>query len=455
MPKTTFVNGSVVTSDFLNAINNPSFSGLAQDGHFAKIKNSDLDTTAGQILPEWQTFRDALAVSAGTGLSISYIGGSITLEDGSIVTISPGTLSVTANATSFIFVDTTGTVVASISYPVRAIALARVVSGASTITSVVDLRPRFVVRPRFNTVAVFGGIGAQGDYSLASGSASLEGDYYYRNFTLAAGATINVTKGFLYLKCSGDVVINGTINITPPISGGSRFGSGFFIQQYIPSQGQGIGGGTGPNATPPPGYHYAVSPVGSGGASGFVNIAAGASISAYSSGGGNGGGCLIIEAAGTISIGGTIIANGGISANPSIISISSPTVAQMAGGGGGSGGLIFLKSTNSIVATAAATLSVQGGKGGNGYLFGTTAYAHGGGGGGGGYVVMVAPSINTTGATIQLSGGAAGTAAGSATSNGGYGEVGGSNGASFAGIGGTYNNGGGMGQFVTRSFNPA
>lgn len=449
MVKTTFVSGTLILAPFLNAINNPVFDGQDLDGHYPKIKNTDLDTTAGQILPEWQAFRDALAVSAGTGLSVAYQAGSVTLEDGTIQAIAPSTISVPASATSYVFVDTTGTVVASTIYPVRAVTLAKIITLANSISSITDLRPRLVVRPRFNAIAVFGGIGAQGDYSLASGTATLNGDYSYRNFTLSTGATINVPTGYLYLKCSGNVEINGSINITAPTAGGSRLGSAYSAIIYFATQGQGSGGGKGPNDSNSPAYHFTISPVGSGGASGPVNVANASNLSFFSSGGGNGGGALIIEAAGTITIGGTIVAKGvnagGVVAN----TINSPASIQSAGGGGGSGGSIILKSLSSVVVSAAGTLSVIGGNGGNGYNFGNTNQSQGGGGGGGGYVVAVAPNINTTGASILLNGGSAGTTTG--TTN----PIAGGSGGSFAGVGGASETAGGTGQFVVRNFSPA
>ncbi|MCC5644811.1 hypothetical protein LC607_18070 [Nostoc sp. CHAB 5824] len=452
MSKTNFVSGTPVSASFLNAINNPIFDGQDFDGHYSKITNSDLSDAAGQIKTEWTTFRDTLLVSAGTGLSVNYTGGAITLEDGTLTVIAPSAITVPASSTSYIFVNTSGAVAVSSTYPTRGLMLASVTTLANTINSIVDLRPRFIVRPRFNAISVFGGIGVQGDYTLNSGSASLNGDYYYRDFTLAAGATINCTTGFLYIKCSGNVTINGSINISAPISGGGRFGSSFSPQDYPASSGQGIGGATGHGASASPTYNYAQFLAGSGGASGFSRVS-GAAFAGFTSQGGNGGGCIIIEAAGTITIGGTIISDGGDAINPGATSIGAPVIAKLAGGGGGSGGLIFLKSLNSIAVTAAATLSVKGGRGANGYVFGDTSFVYGGGGGGGGYIVLVSPNVNTTGATISLTGGAIGTAAGSNAS----GSIGGSNGGSFGGSGGLGGNSpqiGSAGQFVVRNFTP-
>jgi tetrahydromethanopterin S-methyltransferase subunit D len=83
-----------------------------------------LTDTAGQIKPEWTTFRDTLKVAASTGLTCSHQGGSVILADGAIATISPASLSVTNNATNYVYVNEVGTVAVGSLLPVRCTPLA-------------------------------------------------------------------------------------------------------------------------------------------------------------------------------------------------------------------------------------------------------------------------------------------------------------------------------------------
>ena len=107
---------------------------------------------------------------------------------------------------------------------------------------------------------------------------------------------------------------------------------------------------------------------------------------------GAGGGAVELVASGTITVTGTVRANGGLGANASCGN-------EGGGGGGGSGGAIFFEAD--AVTTTGATITVNGGRGGNGGSgdaggSGSTSSANagsiggdgggnGGGGGGGGY----------------------------------------------------------------------
>ena len=142
---------------------------------------------------------------------------------------------------------------------------------------------------------------------------------------------------------------------------------------------------------------------------------------------GFGGGSFAIYANGTITIGGTINANGG-----NAFSGSSVANSSINGSGGGGGGLVVLVSKQSITNTG--TIAAKGGNGSNG-IIGTTSTRPGGGGGGGGIIILASP-INTAG-TANVNGGNAGanSTAGTATSSsGGSGGACGGNGGS-AGIG--------------------
>jgi hypothetical protein len=431
--KTVFAPGSVVTSGWLNAINNPVFvDNPDDDGELPRITNDDLSNAAGQIKQEWQAFRDAFRVAAGAGLNITFQGGAVTLPLGTIATIAPGTLVMANNATSFVFINELGVVVSSTIYPVVGVMLARVITVGGGITTIEDLRPRFRVQPIASAIKVFGGTGEQGDYVLSVGSATFDqGTYYYRNFTIGASTILNVSQ-FARIYCSGSVVIQGTVSITTFANGGIGFGTGMHsnvggLSGAGPGAGSGSGGGKA--------YSYSASPSGSGGGSGFYSGGGSLSTAGGMGSGGAGGGGLWIEAAGGIQIvsGSSIIARG---ANGSTGSIASGA-PDISGGGGGSGGMILLSSLSSVSCTG--TLDVRGGNGGNGLNNGG-----GGGGGGGGLVILISPNNNTTGGTVLLSGGSAGNTPGS-------GGLGGGAGGGFGGVGGVQSPGQ-IGQLVLRPF---
>ena len=196
----------------------------------------------------------------------------------------------------------------------------------------------------------------------------------------------------------------------------SAIGSGTTV---LGQPGQGLGS-TG-NA-----YPWGAQPYGSGGSGGtmFSDISSWAA----SAPGGAGGGCLWLEAAGSISLTGTILVKGspggqgGTYAN----SLGQPTLgaggarAGVTGSGGGSGGLCLLSSLTSIAVASTGTIDVSGGVGGNGFTYPSGAFyaiANGGYGGTGGYVVLMAPNVNTTGASINLNGGLGGAPSGYVSSH--------------------------------------
>lgn len=443
MPKTSFVNGTPVEAEWLNAIQNLQFTDQDLDGHYPKITDASLSDTPGQIKPEWRTFRDTLAVSAGTGLAINYTGGMVTLVDGLRSSISPGALSLSNNTTTFIFVSETGAISQGSILPVRGIPLARVTTAAGVVSAIEDLRPRFTILPQARSLRVFGGSGSQGSYTLNSGTDTLSGEYFFTDFTVAAGATLTI-RGAATIYCSGNVNIAGTVTVTPPVKGGQGYVGN--LSNTLPNApGFGLGGGNSINAGPSETYSYLASTLGSGGAGGWVDLQG--SFSLRTPGGGNGGGNLILEAAGTIQVSGTIRANGGNGEGATAVTNlqgGAPVgvSGSISGGGGGSGGLIWLRSLRSVTATASAVLSVTGGNGGTGFPSPTTQFTAGGGGGG--YVVATAPTVNLTGATINLSGGTSGIATG-------FGSV---SGGSFGGAGGAPGSAGQVGQLVVRNVIP-
>ena len=437
MSKTTFVNGTVVTSEWLNSIQNLKFDDQDFNGHYPRITNDDLSNAPGQIKPEYQGFRDTLKISAGTGLSVSCAGGAFTLPDGAIASIAPQAISLANDATNFIYVAENGTLTTASTYPVISLPLARVTTASGSISgAIVDLRPRFQIAAAANAVKVFGGTGGQGDYTLSTTATFDQGYYYFRNFTINAGATLTISK-FARIFCSGTATIAGTINVTTISSGGAAFATGV-VGATGGLSGSGPGGGSGSGGVGNgEAYNYAAAAYGSGGAGGYVNNPAGSAATVAA--GGRGGGGLWIEAALRISVTGTIVAtgeNGGAGSQ-------GVGASDISGGGGGSGGLVLLSSLSSCTVASGATISVRGGNGGNA----TRGNATGGGGGGGGQVVLIGPLLNTTGATITLSGGTVGNNASPGAS-----PLGGGNGGGFGGGGGIGNSNGQIGLLILRNF---
>ncbi len=279
-------------------------------------------------------------------------------------------------------------------------------------------------------VTALGGSGSQGDYTINSGTVTLDqSEYFFRDFTIGPGATVIIPLGARIL--ARVVTISGLMRVTPiPGSGGTGVGfAAAYGQQLYGSLGSGFGGGKigiGGNS-----YPYAVFPCGSGGGCGSSQIAPG-DIGGLGAGG-DGGGGLQIEAQ-QIIISGTVEAKGSNASAPQ----NTTGTANSAGGGGGSGGVIILKALSNIIVSG--TIDVRGGAASD--PVGATAPA--GGGGGGGIIALLSPSINTTGSTIRLSGGSEGTGNGAASYGGGGGGCG--------GAGGTQNQAGSIGVLLLRQF---
>jgi len=447
MPKTTFVKGTKVTKEFLNAQQSLIFDGADLDGHQPKLTNLSLDNSPGALLNDWTAFKNALGVTSVTGLVATYTGGTVTLPTGALATIAPGTIALTNSATNYLYIDRTGTLVASLVYPSIGVPIAQITTVGGAISgAIIDLRPRYQILPVPQALKIFGGLGGEGALVVPTGfTASLSGEHWYTSITVQVGGTLTI-NGSASFYCSGNVQIDGIVIVSAFTKGGQGYFGGLKAQDYPNTAGSGIGGGNSVNQSASPAYDYFASPLGSGGAGGWVSITAvnpaGATI--VTPRGGNGGGCLIIEAAGTINITGTVRADGE-NGQGNVAVVQNPIVsytAQISGGGGGSGGLLFFKSLKSITASAAAILSVAGGIGGNGFPSPTTQFSAGGGGGG--YLALYSPNNNTTGATLNLSGGASPYATG-------FGSVAGG---SFGGIGGAAGQAGGPGILVLRSIVP-
>jgi hypothetical protein len=244
----------------------------------------------------------------------------------------------------------------------------------------------------------------------ATVNTTLTGALYCSDFNISPGVTVTV-EGGLFVFCSGDVTISGTLTASENGPSGARQFQGSFgpNTQITVGIGQGLGGG----ARNEGGFIYnvAVCPTGSGGGNGIISNTNAITMNGGAPGGGDGGGSIIIRSMRDINVTGGIVvsngADGSISGNPNNI--------RFAGGGGGSGGTIILDASRNLTLNGAQILA-NGGVGGAGSNGGGA-----GGGGGGGYIITQVRYgvLNIIGATVrQANGGAGGPATVAATGTG-------------------------------------
>ncbi len=251
------------------------------------------------------------------------------------------------------------------------------------------------------------------NYTLDGAVDTLGGEYFYNEFRIINGSTLNVSPGEMltvHANCievesgstinadgagySGGAGSNGTGNDGFGVGGGSgavnwnNYGGGGGGAGYCKYGGAGSYG-TSVNATGGAGgYNYGENCIG-GSDSFYVGSGGGAGAgdggSNNGGAGGNGGGAIALESISmtgetSIVIEGTITANGMDGADGS--------ANGCGGGGGGSGGTILIKGKTILIANGA--LSVAAGDGGN------NGGADGGGGGGGtgGYIKVFFENCN-------------------------------------------------------------
>lgn len=459
MAKTTFAPGVVISSAFLNAINNPVFDGADLDGHYPPITNADLDTNSGSILSEWNAFKDNFLVTADSGTTVIVSAGSLLTPTGSTLSLPLTSVALPDNTNSYVYVDTDGIVSYSSELPGISYLLALVTTSSGTVSNITDLREDSYVKPLTSLNYSFGGLGGEGPKTI-NVLTDITGDKYYKNFTLNTGVTATA-EGYSHLYVAGSVLIEGTITVNPIVPGGDGYlGSMACPGQITSNKGSGLSGGNNFTGSQPASYDYRLSSLGSGGASGFVRGSlqnpgatyptdAGFNNSIQVEDGGKGGGCLIIEASGPIVINNAIINCQGGDAN----NVTQPTTSLqqyiiISGSGGGSGGLIWLKSKDSITINNSTTLSVQGGNGGTGHITSNRLadfVAKGGGGGSGGYIILQAPIVEEGLATIAINGGSGAVDTGGTSNQ--FATIEGGGGGAYGGLGGSSGLAGATGSF--------
>jgi len=242
--------------------------------------------------------------------------------------------------------------------------------------------------------------------TINTSNATYLGTYNFTTVNIPSGTTLTTsgTTNGLVIKATGDVTVAGSINLAgkgcaggiadntddsvnnatsgggggsacsaggtgagifPPFNnrgGGGGGHGGIGGQGSIVGNNGGLGGGT---------YDSASQPVllGSGGGGGGKYMSG----TTYNPDGGPGGGAIKIVTSGTVTINGSITANG----SNGVDYIAN---AAMTSGGGGSGGSIWIQA--GTLAGNAANITANGGRGGNLGICGSTDIPGGGGAGG-------------------------------------------------------------------------
>ena len=429
----TFSDGYIFTPDIADLdYEAPIFDDQPQyKGHRARILDSELSNVSGQIKDKVNIATNNLKCSIGSGLVVTYASGSVRLPSGSLLAIAAGSITVTNNVTGYyVWVNSAGAIEQGQTPPVIRVLLAQYTTVSGSITALADLRGGAGypdIRPVTASIRSFGGNNITDLTATSTDPIYGDGEYYFRDFTVPAGVSITIDK-LAKFHCSGNVNIAGTINVPAWVLGGG--GTAYKLNPSILNAagtvtasglavtttatlagslmggeaGSGFGGGSGEASKSA--YNHLVSPVGSGGGAGYITNNSNSPQQVTNKFAGLGGGCLWIEAAGSITVTGTINVNG---SDGQAGAVDANTVV-FGGCGGGSGGLVLLRSLTSISLTG--VINANGGAGGSGVSTGAsgtgTITAEPGSGGGGGRVLFYSPSNNNAG-TINVLGGAVGS----------------------------------------------
>ncbi len=260
------------------------------------------------------------------------------------------------------------------------------------------------------------GDGSAGVRAFAANTAFNDSNPQYADFSIDVGVTLTVPSGTV-IRCTGTFVNEGTISVLPGLRNGAKFAENGAAATTLGSVGGQSLGGVGGTA-----LAGAV-------AKGLLRLgllSAGAGFSNNTESDGVGGGNVTILCNGAVSNEGTIIADGDDSTTPYF--------------GGGGGGYVVLASATAV--SNSGSIVARGGDGGA-FLADDGTYGYGpGGGGGGGVIHLIAPSIQSSG-TTTVTGGAGGAAggAGAITAIVYYGGGGGGGAGGNGGSGGAVNPG--------------
>lgn len=441
--KQVFNNGSVVSTNFLNAIQNLQFNKnpgeVLSDGEYYRLGNSSLLNQPGHIVYDfYNSQNEFLAVPTGSGLQIGVRAGRAVRGSGLAIDVPYTTINAIDNKLSYIYLDADGIVAIDTLLPGTFVyPIARVVAANGAITALSDIRPKHQIGHLPDITKVLGGTGDEGDFNSTGTHVFDKGIYYFDNFILNGGHHIIIER-FARIHVARNCFLNGFVTVNPNTRGGSGVGTGTIQGLNIGKfSGNGAGGG---GSTIGNSYNWQVSPVGSGGSSGIVTAdgqSTGSPVIIPS--GGTGGGGVIFEVAENLNVWGVVNANGTNGEDGQ----GTGSYSLSAGGGGGSGGTLVFIAGERITTQPQTVISARGGNGGRGNRTpGTVGKAAGGAGGGAGQVVMIAPNFTLDpSTTYNLTGGVEGVNSDGNRDRVNKAMVGGGNGGGNGGAGG---NGGGL-----------
>lgn len=198
MSRIIFEDGDILYADQVNQIAFPIQDGEDFIGRGPKVVDDHLDDAADQIKSRFYNFYDRLKLSHSAGLTFNYNSGIILLADGSLATISTGSIILPDASTTFVYVDNTGVVAQSNVLPNESFPIAKVTTAGGTVSLITDLRDKLVDRitpsnvPIVQVIPPGSGIEYWGN-SLPSGWLWQDGTTYntadYPNLFAAIGYT--------------------------------------------------------------------------------------------------------------------------------------------------------------------------------------------------------------------------------------------------------------------------
>lgn len=143
---TTLNTGDIWSAPLANASLYPILDGDVENpGHGPKVINDWLDDSPGQIKQDfYNRFFNRVKLTLGTGLAVNYSGASILKSDGTLVTVSPGQIFLSNNASVFVYINSEGQVTQASSLPRECIPLAFVVTASGAVTQLTDLRNQVI-----------------------------------------------------------------------------------------------------------------------------------------------------------------------------------------------------------------------------------------------------------------------------------------------------------------------
>ncbi len=201
MVRKVYQNGDIFTAEDANAIAFPIVDGDDFIGHGPKVLDTYLDDSPGQIKSTFYTFYNRLKVNHQSGLTFTYLGGVVLLADGTLASISPGSINIDNNVTRYIYVGSDGTVQSASSLPNISFPLAKLTTAGGTLSGgITDLRDKVIDRltPADIPVAQLIPPGAMMDFAgtaLPSGWLWQDGSLYAPSTYPALFAAIGYTYG--------------------------------------------------------------------------------------------------------------------------------------------------------------------------------------------------------------------------------------------------------------------